>query len=53
MSSDLVRELEGLIQLVEQAPLTPDNGSARFPFWDTSNGADNRQVFYTDLVGSF
>ena len=39
--------------IVEQTPLSLDNTSARFPWWDTSNGADNRQVVYFDLIGSF
>jgi len=38
--------------LVEQAPLSDDNTRARFPFWDTSNGSENRQVFYLDVTGS-
>jgi hypothetical protein len=29
--------------LVQQAPKTADNRKFRFPFWDTTNGADNRQ----------
>lgn len=41
----------GLGTTTEQAPLTPDNESLRFPFWDTTNGAANRQVFYLDLTG--
>ena len=36
-----------------QSPLTSNNESIRFPFWDTTNGASNRQTFYLDLVGSF
>jgi hypothetical protein len=36
-----------------QSPLTADNKHPRFPFWDTTNGSSNRQVFYLDLVGSF
>lgn len=39
--------------LVEQAPKTADNTGFRFPFWDTTNGADNRQIVYLDLIGSF
>ncbi|MCB9726874.1 MAG: hypothetical protein H6746_00185 [Deltaproteobacteria bacterium] len=39
--------------LVQQAPKTADNRHFRFPFWDTSNGADNRQVFYLDVTGTF
>lgn len=37
----------------EQAPKTADNTGFRFPFWDTTNGAANRQVFYLDVTGSF
>lgn len=37
----------------EQTPKTADNKEFRFPFWDTSNGADNRQIFYLDLTGKF
>jgi hypothetical protein len=36
----------------EQAPKTADNQSFRFPFWDTTSGAANRQVFYVSLTGS-
>ena len=36
-----------------QSPLTANNQSVRFPFWDTTNGSANRQTFYLDLVGSF
>jgi hypothetical protein len=39
--------------IVEQAPLSDDNTTLRFPFWDTSNGSENRQVFYLDVTGSF
>lgn len=38
---------------VEQTPKTSDNQDIRFPFWDTTNGASNRQTFYFDLAGSF
>jgi len=38
---------------VEQSPKTDDNESFRFPFWDTTNGAGNRQSFYLDVVGTF
>jgi len=38
---------------VEQSPKTADNQSFRFPFWDTTNGAANRQSFYLDVAGSF
>lgn len=31
---------------VSQTPKTLDNTSFRFPFWDTTNGSLNRQVFY-------
>ena len=39
--------------LVEQTPKTADNQNFRFPFWDTTNGADNRQTFYLDVVARF
>jgi hypothetical protein len=39
--------------LVQQAPKTADNRKFRFPFWDTTNGADNRQIFYLDITGTF
>ena len=39
--------------IVEQTPLTSDNTAPRFPFWDTTNGSANRQVFYLDVIGSF
>jgi hypothetical protein len=39
--------------LVEQSPLTADNTGPRFPFWDTTNGSANRQVFYLNVAGSF
>ena len=38
---------------VSQSPKTSDNESFRFPFWDTTNGASNRQSFYLDVAGSF
>jgi hypothetical protein len=37
---------------VTQSPKTLDNKSFRFPFWDTTNGAANRQVFTLTLTGS-
>jgi len=36
--------------VVEQAPKTEDNARFRFPFWDTTNGAMNRQLFYLDVT---
>ncbi|MEE2779814.1 MAG: hypothetical protein VYE15_04765 [Myxococcota bacterium] len=39
--------------LVAQEPRPLDNTGFRFPLWDMSNGADNRQVFYLDVIGSF
>jgi hypothetical protein len=39
--------------MVEQEPLSADNTSPRFPWWDTTNGSANRQVFYVDVLGSF
>ena len=39
--------------VTEQLPKTSDNKEFRFPFWDTSNGAANRQTFYLDVVGTF
>jgi len=36
----------------EQAPKTADGEAFRFPFWDTTNGAANRQVFYLTVTGS-
>lgn len=39
--------------LVDQTPKTADNEDFRFPWWDTTNGADNRQTFYLDLVANF
>ncbi|TNF38315.1 MAG: hypothetical protein EP329_00900 [Deltaproteobacteria bacterium] len=36
--------------VVEQAPKTEDNERFRFPFWDTTNGALNRQLFYLDVT---
>ena len=39
--------------LVEQEPLSADNTSPRFPWWDTTNQSANRQVFYLDVIGSF
>ena len=39
--------------VVEQTPLTADNTGPRFPWWDTTNGSANRQVFYLDVTGSF
>jgi len=39
--------------LVDQTPKTSDNEDFRFPWWDTTNGADNRQTFYLDLVANF
>ncbi len=39
--------------LTAQSPKTDDNESFRFPFWDTTNGADNRQTFYFDVIGRF
>jgi hypothetical protein len=39
--------------MVEQEPLSADNTSPRFPWWDTTNGSANRQVFYVDVIGSF
>lgn len=39
--------------VVEQEPLSADNTSPRFPWWDTTNGSANRQVFYVDVIGSF
>lgn len=39
--------------LTAQSPKTSDNESFRFPFWDTTNGASNRQTFYFDVIGSF
>ena len=39
--------------VVEQEPLSADNKSPRFPWWDTTNGSANRQVFYLDVIGSF
>lgn len=39
--------------LTDQTPFGPNNNDLRFPFWDTSNGSDNRQSFYFDVVGSF
>ena len=38
--------------VVEQTPKTADNRRFRFPFWDTTNGADNGQVFYLDVTGT-
>ncbi len=38
---------------VEQLPKRADNQSINFPFWDTLNGADNRQTFYLDVVATF
>ena len=35
---------------VEQAPKTEDNARFRFPWWDTTSGALNRQVFYLDVT---
>ena len=43
----------GLGTVTEQTPLTPDGTGARFPWWDTTNGSANRQVFYLDVIGSF
>ena len=42
----------GVGTLVEQTPKTLDNERFRFPFWDTTNGAANRQVFYVDVIGT-
>ncbi len=39
--------------VVEQAPKSADNQDFRFPWWDTTNGASNRQLFYLDAIGSF
>lgn len=39
--------------IVEDTPKTLDNERFRFPFWDTTSGSENRQVFYVDLIGSF
>ncbi len=39
--------------LVDQTPKNTSDGSFRFPWWDTTNGADNVQSFYLDLVASF
>ena len=39
--------------LVDQSPKTADGSDFRFPWWDTSNGSENRQSFYLDLVGTF
>lgn len=48
---ELSYELHELVSLTlgtvtEQAPKHADNEGFRFPFWDTTNGALNRQVFY-------
>jgi hypothetical protein len=46
-----IEELEfSLGTVVEQAPKTADNQSFRFPFWDTTNGAANRQMFYVGVA---
>jgi hypothetical protein len=37
----------------DQSPLSSDNSDFRFPFWDTTNGASNRQTFYFDVAGTF
>lgn len=51
---DLIEHLSVAVgTLVQQAPKSLDNKRFRFPFWDTSNGADNRQIFYLDLTGTF
>jgi len=39
--------------VTEQTPKTSDNQDFRFPFWDTTNGSDNRQTFYFDVTGTF
>ncbi len=39
--------------MVIQEPKSADNKSVRFPFWDFSNGASNRQTFYLDVTASF
>ena len=39
--------------MVEQTPMSDDNSAHRFPWWDTTNGSANRQVFYLDVIGSF
>ena len=36
----------------EQEPLQADNVGIRSPWWDSDNGAANRQVIYLDIVGS-
>jgi hypothetical protein len=38
--------------VTEQAPKSVDNERLRFPFWDLTNGAANRQVVYLDLIGT-
>ena len=54
ISYDILDQLSiALGTITEQTPLSPDNKSYRFPWWDTTNGADNRQVFYLDVVGTF
>jgi hypothetical protein len=38
--------------VVAQEPKTSDNTGFRFPFWDLTNGAANRQVLYLSLKGA-
>lgn len=38
--------------VTEQEPKSADNERLRFPFWDLTNGAANRQVVYIDLIGT-
>ncbi|MEZ4267624.1 MAG: hypothetical protein R3F39_14695 [Myxococcota bacterium] len=51
---DIIEHLSVAVgTLVQQAPKSLDNRRFRFPFWDTSNGADNRQIFFLDVTGTF
>jgi hypothetical protein len=38
--------------VVAQEPKTSDNTGFRFPFWDMTNGASNRQILYLSLKGA-
>jgi hypothetical protein len=54
VGAELIEHLSVAVgTLVQQAPKSSDNRRFRFPFWDTSNGADNRQIFYLDVIGTF
>ena len=46
-----INELEFAVgSVVMQAPKSADNVGFRFPWWDTTNGAMNRQTFYLRLM---